>query len=118
MSRHRLECQVRRYVGAPPRNLSARSRRAQQACAAGVRRLEQETPAWQSREYVRLDYVASRAYVGSVIVNERNSRCFEGAPELGLRYVERQMARPLRSVKATVLCITYVHGVSRTALIH
>jgi iron complex outermembrane receptor protein len=42
--------------------------------------LEQQTPRWEFSEFVRLDNVTNRAYVGSVIVDESNSRYFEPAP--------------------------------------
>jgi iron complex outermembrane recepter protein len=41
---------------------------------------EQQTRRWQFSEYARLDNLANRNYVGSVIVNETNSRFFEPAP--------------------------------------
>jgi iron complex outermembrane receptor protein len=41
---------------------------------------EQETRHWRFSEFARLDNLADRAYVGSVIVNETNSRFFEPAP--------------------------------------
>jgi iron complex outermembrane recepter protein len=41
---------------------------------------EQETRHWRFSEFGRLDNLANRAYVGSVIVNETNSRFFEPAP--------------------------------------
>jgi iron complex outermembrane receptor protein len=41
---------------------------------------EQETRRWHFSEFARLDNLANRAYVGSVIVNETNSRFFESAP--------------------------------------
>jgi iron complex outermembrane recepter protein len=41
---------------------------------------EQETKHWRFTEFGRLDNLANRAYVGSVIVNETNSRFFEPAP--------------------------------------
>jgi iron complex outermembrane receptor protein len=41
---------------------------------------EQESRHWRFSEFARLDNVANRAYVGSVIVNEANSRFFEPAP--------------------------------------
>ena len=41
---------------------------------------EQETSHWRFSEFARLDNLADRAYVGSVIVNETNSRFFEAAP--------------------------------------
>jgi iron complex outermembrane receptor protein len=40
----------------------------------------QETRHWRFSEFARLDNLADRAYVGSVIVNETNSRFFEAAP--------------------------------------
>jgi iron complex outermembrane recepter protein len=42
--------------------------------------LEQQMPRWEFSEFVRLDNVTDRAYVGSVIVDESNSRYFEPAP--------------------------------------
>jgi len=41
---------------------------------------EQQTRHWRFSEFARLDNLADRAYVGSVIVNETNSRFFEPAP--------------------------------------
>ena len=41
---------------------------------------EQETRHWRFSEFARLDNLTNRAYVGSVIVNESNSRFFEPAP--------------------------------------
>jgi iron complex outermembrane receptor protein len=41
---------------------------------------EQQSTHWQFSEYARIDNLADRAYVGSVIVNESNSRYFEPAP--------------------------------------
>jgi iron complex outermembrane receptor protein len=41
---------------------------------------EQETRHWRFSEFARLDNLADRAYVGSVIVDETNSRFFEPAP--------------------------------------
>jgi len=41
---------------------------------------EQETTHWRFSEFARLDNLTNRAYVGSVIVNETNSRFFEPAP--------------------------------------
>jgi iron complex outermembrane receptor protein len=41
---------------------------------------EQESRHWRISEYARLDNLANREYVGSVIVNESNSRFFEAAP--------------------------------------
>ncbi len=40
----------------------------------------QETGHWRFSEFLRVDNLANRAYVGSVIVNETNSRFFEPAP--------------------------------------
>jgi iron complex outermembrane recepter protein len=41
---------------------------------------DQETSAWRFSEFLRIDNLANRAYVGSVIVNESNARYFEAAP--------------------------------------
>jgi iron complex outermembrane recepter protein len=41
---------------------------------------QQEFKHWRLQEYGRLDNLANRAYVGSVIVNETNMRFFEPAP--------------------------------------
>jgi iron complex outermembrane recepter protein len=41
---------------------------------------EQESGHWRFSEFALLDNLANRAYVGSVIVNEANSRFFEPAP--------------------------------------
>jgi iron complex outermembrane receptor protein len=41
---------------------------------------DQQRGRWQLSEYLRLDNLTDRAYVGSVIVNESNSRYFEPAP--------------------------------------
>jgi len=41
---------------------------------------QQDTRHWHFSEFFRLDNLANRAYVGSVIVNETNSRFFEPAP--------------------------------------
>jgi iron complex outermembrane receptor protein len=35
---------------------------------------------WRYTEFTSLDNLTNRAYVGSVIVNETNSRFFEAAP--------------------------------------
>jgi iron complex outermembrane receptor protein len=42
--------------------------------------LVQPGPGWRISEYVRLDNLADRDYVGSVIVNEGNRRFYEPAP--------------------------------------
>ena len=41
---------------------------------------EQETAHWRFSEFARLDNLTNRAYVGSVIVNDANSRFFEPEP--------------------------------------
>jgi len=41
---------------------------------------EQETRHWRVSEFARLDNLANRAYVGSVIVNEGNTRYYEPSP--------------------------------------
>jgi iron complex outermembrane recepter protein len=40
----------------------------------------QETRGWRFSEFARIDNLADRAYIGSVIVNETNTRFFEPAP--------------------------------------
>jgi iron complex outermembrane receptor protein len=42
--------------------------------------LDQKTDRWEMREFARIDNIANRAYVGSVIVNESNMRFFEPEP--------------------------------------
>lgn len=42
--------------------------------------LEQKLGGWRLREFLRLDNVCDKAYVGSVIANEGNRRLFEPAP--------------------------------------
>lgn len=42
--------------------------------------LAQKLARWSLREFVRVDNIGNRNYVGSVIVNEGNSRFFEPAP--------------------------------------
>jgi iron complex outermembrane receptor protein len=42
--------------------------------------LAQKLDRWTFREFLRVDNIADRNYVGSVIVNEGNSRFFEPAP--------------------------------------
>lgn len=42
--------------------------------------IEQQTSAWQFTEALRVDNLANRSYIGSVIVNETNSRYFEPEP--------------------------------------
>jgi iron complex outermembrane receptor protein len=41
---------------------------------------EQQSTRWRFSEFASVDNLANRAYVGSVIVNESNSRFFEAAP--------------------------------------
>jgi len=41
---------------------------------------EQRGPGWRFGEFLRIDNVADRAYVGSVIVNDGNGRFYEPAP--------------------------------------
>jgi iron complex outermembrane receptor protein len=41
---------------------------------------EQKLGAWTLRQQVRVDNLADKAYVGSVIANDANSRFFEPAP--------------------------------------
>jgi iron complex outermembrane recepter protein len=41
---------------------------------------EQETRHWRFSEFAQLDNLSNRAYVGTVIVNETNSRYYEPAP--------------------------------------
>jgi iron complex outermembrane receptor protein len=50
-------------------------------CLANIRiGTEQHSSAWKFTEALRLDNLANRRYVGSVIVNETNSRYFEPEP--------------------------------------
>jgi len=42
--------------------------------------LVQQGPGWRISEYVRMDNVGDRNYVGSVIVNEGNGRFYEPSP--------------------------------------
>jgi iron complex outermembrane recepter protein len=42
--------------------------------------LVQQGPGWRISEYLRMDNVADRNYVGSVIVNEANGRFYEPSP--------------------------------------
>jgi iron complex outermembrane recepter protein len=72
-----LEEQGRARIYADDRNTAAAPGYWEMNWRAGF---EQETPLWQFSEFVRLDNVANRAYVGSVIVDDSNSRYFEPAP--------------------------------------
>jgi iron complex outermembrane receptor protein len=42
--------------------------------------LEQQGGRWRLTEYVRVDNLGDRNYVGSVIVNDANGRFYEPAP--------------------------------------
>jgi iron complex outermembrane receptor protein len=44
---------------------------------------EQKHTGWQTSEYLRIENMFNKAYIGSVIVNDANSRFFEPAPGLG-----------------------------------
>ncbi len=44
---------------------------------------EQHSSGWQTSEFLRIENMFNKAYVGSVIVNDANSRFFEPAPGLG-----------------------------------
>jgi iron complex outermembrane recepter protein len=41
---------------------------------------EQKSPGWQTSEYLRIENLFNKSYIGSVIVNDANSRFFEPAP--------------------------------------
>lgn len=43
--------------------------------------LKQQLEGWTLREFLRIDNLTNKQYVGSVIVNEGNSRFFEAAPQ-------------------------------------
>jgi iron complex outermembrane recepter protein len=72
-----LEAQGRAKIYADDRNSDAAAGFWVANLRAGF---EQETRRWRFSEYIRLDNLANRAYVGSVIVDETNSRFFEPAP--------------------------------------
>lgn len=57
-------------------------------------RLEQKLGAWTLREFVRIDNVANRRHVGSVIVNEGNGRFYEPGGRRAA-YVGLELVRPL-----------------------
>ncbi len=71
------ETEARSHIYADDRNTA-------QASAYWVDNLRagfvQETKRWRFSESARIDNLANRFYVGSVIVNESNSRYFEAAP--------------------------------------
>jgi iron complex outermembrane receptor protein len=72
-----LETQARAQIYADDRNSAAASGFWVTNLRAGF---QQETRHWRFSEFARLDNLADRAYVGSVIVNETNTRYFEAAP--------------------------------------
>ncbi len=72
-----LEAQGRAKIYADDRNSDAAAGFWVANLRAGF---EQETRHWRFSEYTLLDNLANRAYVGSVIVDETNSRFFEPAP--------------------------------------
>ena len=72
-----LEEQARAKIYADDRNTAAAPGYWETNFHAGF---DQQTSRWQLSEFVRLDNLTNRAYVGSVIVNESNSRFFEPAP--------------------------------------
>jgi len=72
-----LECQGRAKIYADDRNSDAAAGFWVANLRAGF---AQETRHWRFSEYALLDNLANRAYVGSVIVDETNSRFFEPAP--------------------------------------
>lgn len=72
-----LEAQGRARIYADDRNTAAAPGYWEANWRAGF---DQHTVRWQFSEFLRLDNIANRAYVGSVIVNEANSRYFEPAP--------------------------------------
>jgi iron complex outermembrane receptor protein len=45
---------------------------------------EQQRTGWQTSEFVRIENMFNKAYVGSVIVNDANSRFFEPEPGFGV----------------------------------
>jgi iron complex outermembrane receptor protein len=72
-----MELESRARIYADDRNSAA----APSYWLANVRAgFEQNLKHWRLQEYARLDNLTNRAYVGSVIVNETNSRFFEPAP--------------------------------------
>ena len=56
---------------------------------------EQKSSGWQTSEFLRIENMFNKAYVGSVIVNDANSRFFEPAPGLGFYVMfEAKYLRP------------------------
>jgi iron complex outermembrane receptor protein len=45
---------------------------------------EQKSVGWQTSEFLRIENLFNKAYIGSVIVNDANSRFFEPQPGLGV----------------------------------
>jgi len=72
-----LEEQGRAGIYADDRNTAAAPGYWEMNWRAGF---EQQTARWRFSEFLRLDNVANRSYVDSVIVNESNSRYFEPDP--------------------------------------
>lgn len=72
-----LEEQARARIYADDRNTASATGYWETNVHAGF---DQQTHRWQLSEFLRLDNLTDRAYVGSVIVNESNSRYFEPAP--------------------------------------
>ena len=72
-----LETQARAHMVADDRNTAIAAGYWVTNLRAGFK---QESTRWRFSEFASLDNLANRAYVGSVIVNESNSRFFEAAP--------------------------------------
>jgi iron complex outermembrane receptor protein len=72
-----VETQARGKIYADDRNTDAAAGYWVANWRAGF---EQQSRHWRFSEFARIDNLANRAYVGSVIVNETNSRFFEPAP--------------------------------------
>ena len=72
-----LETQRRGKIYADDRNTDAAAGYWVANWRAGF---EQQSKHWRFSEFARIDNLANRAYVGSVIVNETNTRFFEPAP--------------------------------------
>ena len=72
-----LEEQARARIYADDRNTASAPGYWETNFHAGF---DQQTGRWQLSEFLRLDNLTDRAYVGSVIVNESNFRYFEPAP--------------------------------------
>jgi len=72
-----LEAQGRAQIYADDRNTAAAGGYWVENLRFGF---EQHAGGWKFREFLRVDNLLDRAYIGSVIVNESNSRYFEPAP--------------------------------------